>query len=266
MSDLSTPPNSTARRMPKKKHSGESDERYRSIFENSTVAMWEEDFSAVKVELDRLRADGVNDIGSYIREHPEFLERTLKLVKVLDANQAMLRLYNAKEKKDMLGTLDQFMGAMNFRDELLAFAEGQTIFEREIQDKTLQGQHRDLLLTVTYYEDMAGHSKALAHMIDITARKKAENDLLGQNEYLALINEMNRAILMSDDYDSITRVLAVNLKRIIAADDCYILRWNEETKTPIPATTTANLDFPFTGSAVSRRKSVLRRRSCGLVV
>lgn len=250
MSDLSTPLNSTTRRTPKKKHSGESDERYRSIFENSTVAMWEEDFSAVKAELDRLRADGVADIGGYIREHPEFLTHALKMVKVLDANQAMLRLYNQTDKKRMMGTLDQFMAPLNFRDELIAFGEGQTIFEREIQDVTAQGELVDLLMTVAYYVNDAGHSRALVHMTDITARKKAENDLRGQNEYLALINEMNRAILMSDDYDSIIRVLAVNLKKIIDADDCYILRWNEETKTPTPVTTTANLDFSFTESTI----------------
>jgi len=222
------------------------EERYRNIFENAFIAMWEEDFSEVKAGLDKLRADGVTDFSSYINKHPEFLEQSVQLVKILDANQGTLKLYDAKDKSEILGSLSRLVTPENFRDELIAFAEGKQVFEREIHRATLQGKKLDLLLTVTYYLDAAGKQKALVHMTDITARKKAENDLRNQNEYLALLNEMNRVILVSDDYDSIIRVLAVNLKTIINADDCYILRWDEGKKLPIPVTTTAILDFPST--------------------
>ena len=227
-----------------------NEERYRSIFENTTVALWEEDFSQVNAELDKLRGGGVTDIRGYIKEHPEFLEQAIKLVNILDANEAMLRLYGAKEKEDVLGNLEKFVSPENFQDELIAFAEGETHFEREVVSQTLGGELFDLLLTVTYYLDSAGKHKALAQMTDITARKKAENDLRNQNDYLALLNEMNQAILVSDDYDSIVRVLVVSLKKVINADDCYILRWNEEKRLAIPVTTTAKLDFPFTEATV----------------
>jgi len=216
--------------------------------------MWEEDFSEVKAELDKLRTDGVTDFSGYINQHPEFLERSVQLVKIMDANLGMLRLYDAKEKSEVLGSLSRLVTPENFRDELIAFAEGKSVFEREIHRATLQGKKLDLLLTVTYYLDTAGKQKALVHMNDITVRKKAENDLRSQNEYLALLNEMNRAILISDDYDSIIRVLAINLRTIINADDCYILRWDEEKQLPVPVTTTATLDFPFADSGVSARE------------
>jgi signal transduction histidine kinase len=65
---------------------------------------------------------------------------------------------------------------------------------------------------------------------------------------------MTSAILLSNDYDVTMRTLAADLKKIIAADDCYILRWNEERGLPIPVTTTAQLDFPFTDVAVDERE------------
>jgi len=234
-----------------------NEERYRNLFENSPIAMWEEDFSGLKKELDGLLTDGVTNFRKYINEHPEFLGQAVKLVQILDANQAMVRLYGARKKSEVVGNLEKFISPENFKDELIIFAEGGKYFEREIVGQTLQGEPRDLLLMVTYYSDAARQHKALVQMTDITVRKKAENDLRNQNEYLALLNEMNRIILVSDDYDSIMRILAVNLKRIIEADDCYILRWDEEKKMPAPVVTTATLDFPFTDSAITERELVL---------
>jgi hypothetical protein len=205
--------------------------------------MREEDFSEVKAELDKLRKAGVNDFRGYINEHPEFLERSVQLVKILDANEAMLRLYEAKDKSEILGSLDRLVAPEIFREELIAFAEGTSFFKREIYTKTLQGNQISLLTTVTYYTDPAGNQIALVNETDITAQKKAEDYLRSQNEYLGLLNEMTRVILLSTDYDSTLSALAVDRKKIINADDCYILYCDEEKQVPIPVTTTAKLDF-----------------------
>ena len=109
---------------PEKKDLSENEMRYRDIFEHATVAIWEEDFSQVKVEVDKLRETGVTDFRSYFHDHPEFVERALKLVSIIEANRAMLELYNAKDKADVLGSLDRFASPANFLDELVAFTEG----------------------------------------------------------------------------------------------------------------------------------------------
>jgi len=83
-------------------------------------------------------------------------------------------------------------------------------------------------------------------MLDITTRKQAEVSLISRERYLALLNELTRTVLLSDDYNAVMDSLAHNLRKIIDADDCYILRWDDEKKLPIPITTTANLDFLFT--------------------
>ena len=106
-----------------------NEERYRNLFENSPIAMWEEDFSDLKTELDKLQADGVIDFRRYINEHPEFLGQAVKLVQILDANQSMIRLYDAREKSDVVGNLEKFVSPENFRGDLIAFAEGDKYFE-----------------------------------------------------------------------------------------------------------------------------------------
>jgi GAF domain-containing protein len=207
--------------------------------------MWEEDFSEVKAELDKLRGEGVTDFRGYINEHPELLERCVQLVKILDVNKAMLKLYEAKDKSEILGSLDQLVPPENFREELIAFAEGASIFERDIYSETLQGKQIYSLMTVTYYSDTTGKQMALVNETDITNRKIADEYLKSQNEYLGILNEMTRVILLSTDYDATLNALAGGLKKIINADDCYILYWNEEKAVPVPVATTAKLDFNF---------------------
>ena len=46
----------------------ESQERYRTLFEDSPVSLWEEDFSAAKTYIDRLRDAGVQDSWKLFRE------------------------------------------------------------------------------------------------------------------------------------------------------------------------------------------------------
>lgn len=92
-------------------------------------------------------------------------------------------------------------------------------------------------------------------MLDITARKQAEESLARREQYLRSLNDLTRTILLSTDFDSLFEALAFDMKKIIAADDCYILRWNEETQQPIPITTTAQLEFEFSTIPVETGRS-----------
>ena len=48
-----------------------SEERYRTLFEESPISLWEEDFSRVKAYLDNLKASGVEDFESYFKAQHE---------------------------------------------------------------------------------------------------------------------------------------------------------------------------------------------------
>lgn len=78
-----------------------------------------------------------------------------------------------------------------------------------------------------------------------TTQKPDGAGMYSREEYLALLNEMTHAILLSENFDSTLRTLAVNMAKLIRADDCYITRWDEEKQLTLPAITTAKLDFPY---------------------
>jgi len=84
-----------------------SQKRFENIFRLAPVGIWEEDLSQVLVALRALKAQGVTDLRRHIAEHPEFLRQAAGMVRVLDVNQAALRMAGISDKRALLGTLDR---------------------------------------------------------------------------------------------------------------------------------------------------------------
>src|SRR5512140_2314200 len=99
-----------------------------SLFEYAPMSLWEEDYSAIKLFFDNLRAQGIVDLAGYLDEHPEEIENTIQRVKVKRVNQQTLCLFGAASKEELLENLGKvFRDEMriHFRSELLALWQGQ---------------------------------------------------------------------------------------------------------------------------------------------
>ena len=73
----------------------EQEERYRSLFEWSPVAMREEDFTAVGAWLDRLRSDGVTDLRNHMASNPGDVQRAIMSIRTSRVNAATVELLQA---------------------------------------------------------------------------------------------------------------------------------------------------------------------------
>jgi PAS domain S-box-containing protein len=169
-----------------------SEARYRRLFDSSPISLWEEDFSEVKKELDDLRGRGVKDFGRHFTENPEDLVKCASMVKVLDANEATLRLYGAKSVDEIRGALLRVLTSESharFREELVALGDGKTRFATEFDNQTLNGEikHVSLVLSVIPgYENTL--AKVLVAVVDLTERKEME-ERLQQAERMAAVGE-----------------------------------------------------------------------------
>src|SRR2546427_5423285 len=155
----------------------ESENRYRHIFESSGVSIWEEDFSRVKTAIDDLRSSGVRDFRAYFAAHPQFVQDAIAMVKLVDVNAVSVKLFAAESKAELLASLDRiFVAEMCevFVEQLVAIAEGRTLFEAETVLQTLKGELLTVLFTVTFPTSSAGFDSVLATVTDITERKRAE--------------------------------------------------------------------------------------------
>ncbi|MBU1661049.1 MAG: diguanylate cyclase [Chloroflexi bacterium] len=175
----------------------ESNERYRALFEDSPISLWEEDFSGVKQILESLRHEGVTDFQSYLASHPEVVAECAAQVKILDVNKATLVLFGAKTKEDMLINLASIFcdeSYVAFQDELVRIAVGQTEFNWEGINQTMDGKRIDISISWSvvpgYERDL---SKVIISMIDITHQKQAEKKLVYLSTHDALTGLYNRA-------------------------------------------------------------------------
>jgi PAS domain S-box-containing protein len=154
----------------------ESEARHRQIFQGAGVSIWEEDFTEVRAALERLKQQGVTDMRAWLTAHPESVQLLASLVRVVDVNDASLRMFGARERAELLASLPRVFVPEtlgSFREQLAALAEGERSFEGEAVVQTLTGERIDVLLTLTLPLAEAPH-RALVTLMDIRARKAAE--------------------------------------------------------------------------------------------
>ncbi|MCP4537176.1 MAG: response regulator [Chloroflexi bacterium] len=164
----------------------ESEARYRNIFQTAGVSIWEEDFSETKAAIDDLKIQGVRDFRQYLNDHPEFVAQAAQMIRVRDVNQTTIKILGARNKEELLGSLDKVFVPETLQilgEELVAIAEGQTYFEGETINQTLQGERRNVMLTMAIPAQAEKFESVLVSMMDITERKRTE-EALRENEKL----------------------------------------------------------------------------------
>ena len=180
-----------------------SEKKYRHLFENSALSIWEEDFSVVKEFLDQQRILGVTDWNAYFDSHPEAVKQCASLVEITDFNQEGLRFLGIKDKQEAPRTLDYYFTDDSyeiFKQELIALAQGATQWAGERSARSFKGETLELmfrLAVVPGYEDDL--SKILVSIVDITERKKTENILSQKEKHLRQIIDLVPHFIFAKD-------------------------------------------------------------------
>ena len=172
-----------------KRRAEENERRYKTLFDNSPLSIWEEDFSAAKQYLDELLADSSLNVRELLDSRPDVVEECARRVRIISVNNATLSLFKAEATDDLISALPATFTAESFevfREELICLKEGHSNFQNEALVKSLKGDkiYVDLRLSVLPSARLQWE-RVVIMMTDITARRHAETLL---NRYKIMIS------------------------------------------------------------------------------
>ncbi len=178
--------------------------RYRFLFENVPISLWEEDFSDVRVFLNELARQGVLDFRRYFTENPEDLRTCVRKVKVLDVNQFTLSLYRYPSKEALMQGLSQTFGPESyavFREELVSLLEGNLQFQTEAITYKSTGEKFFIQIGVKIPEEHRNDwARVLVSIADISSRVQMEQALKESEEkFRGLVETSTDGIVMTDE-------------------------------------------------------------------
>lgn len=163
-----------------------SEEKYRNLFEDAPISLWEEDFSLVKEYIDTLKAGGVTEFENYFQEHPESIQLCVEKIKIISINKASVSLHKAENKEQLL---QNFIATFSensldvFAKQLISLINGESSNQTESILKTITG--KEIYVSVKWvlpYEYKNTWSRILVSILDITEKKKTEELLRIQRD------------------------------------------------------------------------------------
>jgi PAS domain S-box-containing protein len=160
-------------------------DKYRSLFDDAPITLWEMDYSDIKKYLDKLRTQGVVDFHEHFETHPDDFVAIVRLSHMIRVNRSHFVLFESqdntpeeieKREKEIFYKYPENYQAL--KDDYARMANGETTFIKEESVRTMKKNIRHIL---TKFTIAPGHEdkwdRVFASLTDITKRKEAEDEL-----------------------------------------------------------------------------------------
>ena len=173
-----------------------SEQRYRSLFEAAPISMWEGDWSEVKKFIEELTNNDSKKLSTIFDEQADRLVEAASKVKVLDVNEATLKLYGARDKVAFIRQHQKRLCKApwaTFRDQVQALADGRMRVVTESADARLNGERFHVRVTLEL-PDAHGDDwrRVFAAVEDITEARALSRELRHQAAHDQLTGLVNR--------------------------------------------------------------------------
>lgn len=156
-------------------------------FEHAPVPLWLEDLSGVRAWVARLREAGVRDLAAHFSRHPRAVAECLGNVRVLDVNEAAVRLYGAPDRASLLRGLRRIVRPAEIARSVGEVLEALLAGERQVEVRSLQrtwegGPLRVNLAVSLLPEGLDDWSRVLVSVQDVTALARMRDRLRALHE------------------------------------------------------------------------------------
>lgn len=159
----------------------ENEIKYRLLFEESPIAMYNLNMFDVKKRFEMLAITDSAQFFGAIKKQPKLLTELISTIKILDVNKTAIELIGANDRSELLQYFNHKYIMKNidlYSKLLLQLLLGNTHFEDEFSVISLKGAIVKIILRVSLapgYEEM--WSKVFLSAVNITKRAQAESNL-----------------------------------------------------------------------------------------
>jgi len=149
-----------------------AEKRYRSLFDNSPVAIWEEDWEGVLTYLNGLRDKGKIDLKAFFEKNRTAVRDALQKVKIIDLNSETFKIFEAGNRDEIIEliqkNIDSDESIQIYTEELKAFIDGRETYETVLNLKTLSERRINVIMQINFSLFKANTNQVIVSIIDIT--------------------------------------------------------------------------------------------------
>ncbi|WP_213773078.1 diguanylate cyclase [Bradyrhizobium sp. dw_78] len=181
------------------------------MFELAPVSLWIEDYSAVRALFEQWRAEGVDDIKTFLATVPDRVRQCSERIRILKVNRKTLSLFGARDLAHLTANLGQVLRDDTFKshvEELAQLWNGQASFSSHTVNYTLTGERLDIQLNGTI---LPGHEQTWDRVMiaieDVTKRENARRRLMDSENYAFGLFAHSPVSLWVEDFSAVKRLM-----------------------------------------------------------
>lgn len=196
----------------------DSEMRYRSLFENSPVALWEEDFSEVITGLEAIGVRG-ETLRKYLENHPDEVIQLLGKIIITDINKATLNLYGYVDKESLLNNSNNLFHRVSHNalvDELMEIQKRNPVYEVVVDNSCSDGRVIQVKLRWSVFP---GHEENMDKVIVITEDVTQQIQV---NKMQSAIYRISEAATSTENLQELYRSIHKILGELMPANNFYI--------------------------------------------
>jgi len=181
----------------------ESEQRYRSLFEDSPISLWTGEIDKMRSYLEELHKSGVKFETHFDDLHE--ISKLMSKVKIDSVNRATLDLFKAKDEKELIYNFRKLFpkeSLTNIKNGVMAFTKGELSHETVLLAETMNQEMLILDVKWTIVIEKNRPTRIFISMRDITKQKNYEKVLQTQRDFgiaLSNIHEIDSLIKICVD-------------------------------------------------------------------
>src|ERR1700734_1216243 len=181
------------------------------MFDLAPVSLWIEDYSAVKALFEQWRAEGIDDIKTFLTADPGRALQCSERMRILKVNRKTLSLFGARDLAHLTANLGQVMRDDTYKshvEELAQLWKGQPSFASHTVNYTLRGERLDIQLSGMI---LPGHEQSWDRVMiaieDVTERESARRRLVDSENYAFGLFAHSPVSLWVEDFSAVKRLI-----------------------------------------------------------